>query len=238
MDELKSFKVLLDYYDEDGNITQKEMTIKVNKPKYVGEKGIGWEKRLWALTFSLTIPDHIHKFLIGKTVHIKTNGIGYKNDVKTYSEDNFPKTLTGENVKGICETYFDICRDFLWLKNLDKAELTKVIFYDFKNHCDQFKSTWDGSNFGERSDLKYKYIIGYVSKNDYRYNETKRLINIHHDRELYSYKYVKWTEEREYFFKNIYESFQTITKRLNDFENSISEDNLDNLISVNTKLIG
>jgi len=36
MDELKSFKILLDYYDEDGNMTQKDMTIKVNEPKYVG----------------------------------------------------------------------------------------------------------------------------------------------------------------------------------------------------------
>lgn len=212
--------------------------MKVNKPKYVGEKGMGWEKRLWALTFSLVIPDHIHNYLIGKTVHVSNGIIGNKNEVKTYSKDNFPKTITDDNVKGICNKYFNICQDYLWLKNLEKAELTKVIFYEFKNNCQDFKSSWDGSNFGEKSQLNYRYIIGYISKNDHRYNETKRLINNHYDREFYSYKYVKWSEERESFFKNIYESFQNITKRLDDFEKNISEQNLDNLISVNTKLLG
>lgn len=236
-EELKSIRLELDYYDEDGNKSAKVFSIKVTKPKNISEKSmLGQSKKAYSMSFSLVLPDHIHKNIIGQT--LPRIGIGARNDTKSYAKD-FSKTITYESLKSVCDTYHDIIQDYKWLKSIEKAELQKVIFYDFDNNSIDYKSLWNGSHFGKGSKLKYLYSIGYISHGvkQNRYNNDKLFINVIHDIEFYEQKFVFWTEERQAFFDNIQKSFAGIMDKINEFEEHINEKSLDNLIENKQLLI-
>jgi len=237
-EEFKSIKVGLDYYDENCVHSSKAMTIKVNRLKDTSENGIGWRKPSYEMTFSLTIPNHIHEYLKGKSV--PSRGMTSRNHIKSY--DDFPKTINSDTVKGVCDRYWEITQDYLWLKNVDKADLKKVIFYSFDNETKDYRSSWNGLTFGTQNVLNYKYCIGYVSTNNnsgiLRYNHNKEYINESQDRGFYLNEYVDWSEERELFFNNIQNSFETIINKINSFKDSIKEEFIDQYIkSNNNKLL-
>jgi hypothetical protein len=239
-DNLKSIKLLLDYYDEEAKHSHKELTIKVNKPKDISEKGFQWSRRKYAMTFSFIIPEHIHSYLIGKSVPA-SKGIGSdRNQTKSYAED-FPKTINRDTVEQICEAYYNLTQHYIWLKGIDKAELKKVIFFSFENDIRDYKSDWNGLNFGKSNQIKFKYAIGYVSqisKNEViRYNHNKECIDQSNNRGFYNHKFVEWSEEREIFFHQTQLSFENIINRLNKFESELSEESIDKTINGGTLLL-
>lgn len=237
-EELKSIKVELDYYDENCVRSSKMMTIKVNRLKDVSEKGFGWTKPTYEMTFSLTIPNHIHEYLKGKSV--PSRGMTTRNQTKTYTD--FPKTINSDTIKFVCERYWEITQDYLWLKNIDKLDLKKVIFYHFDNETKEYRSAWNSLEFGTQNTLNYRFCIGYISTNEkndvLRYNHNKEYVAEHQNVSFYRNEYIDWTEKRELFFNNIQNSFESIINKINTFNDSIKEETIDQYInSNNNKLL-
>lgn len=234
--DLKSIRLNLDYYDLDGNHSLKETTVKVNKPKDISYVGYQVQKRKYAMSFSLAIPNHIHSYLLNKTVPIFE--MGERNNSREYAPD-FAKTLNSDSIEKLCDLYLRVVGDYVWLKNIEKAKLDKVIFYKFDNKASDLNSSWNGLNLGLKSRLNYSFFVGYIASSDkktLRYNNAKSLINSTYDREIYDYKYAKWTEDREVFFENLQKSFESTIEKINGFESSINEESLDFIIKSNTIL--
>jgi hypothetical protein len=232
-EEFKSIKVGLDYYDENCVHSSKAMTIKVNRLKDTSENGIGWRKPSYEMTFSLTIPNHIHEYLKGKSV--PSRGMTSRNTIKSY--ENLSKTINSDTIKAVCERYWEITQDYLWLKNVDKADLKKVIFYKFGNETKEYRSSWNGLEYGTQNTLDYKFCIGYISSSErngvLRYNHNKEYVGESHDKGFYLNEYVDWTEERESFFNGIQSSFESIISKINSFKDSIKEEFIDHYIKSN-----
>lgn len=234
-EDLKNIKVVLNYADENGKTSRKPMTIKVNKIKEVSEKSMFSieNKMLYEMSFSLIIPEHIHSSLIGKTTPNYSKQTFSNDDLKSFPTD-FSKTIKADTIKAVCEQYYSILQSYIWLKEIENAKLERVIFYSFENLTDVFKSSWNGNEFGVNSNLDFKLCFGYISytKNSImRYNNDKKLINEHRDRDFYKLKYVSWTEERELFFKNILQTFVNIQEKLNNFESKLNEDTIQAIMS-------
>ena len=235
--EIKSIIVFLDYYDEDCNVSQKKFTIKVNSPKYVGEKGIGWEKRLYSITFTLKIPDHIYNFMLGNEIPVNT--MSSRNTKRVYGE-HFYKTISAETLSAVCEAYWTLTQDYLWLKNINKAELKKVIFYSLDSFSNENKSEWNGVDIGKKNNLSYKYCVGYISMHkgaELRYNESKSFIVEYQNKPFYSLPYLDWSIEREIFFTSINASFKNIVSKIDSFKENISEDRIDLFITDGIRLL-
>jgi len=232
-EELKSIKVELDYYDENCVRSSKIMTIKVNRLKDASENGIGWRKPSYEMTFSLTIPNHIHEYLKDKSV--PSRGMSTRNHIKSYVD--FSKTINSDTVKAVCDRYWEITQDYLWLKNIHKADLKKVIFYNFGNETKDYRSSWNGLEYGTQNTLDYKFCVGYISSSErnsvLRYNHNKEFVSESHDRGFYHNEYVDWSEEREAFFNGIQSSFEIIINKINSFKDSIKEEFIDQYIKSN-----
>lgn len=233
--ELKSIKVILDHYDEDAKHSYKEMTIKVNNLKDISDKSHFFNRKRYALTFSMVMPSHIHAFLIGKTIANSKN-----NTTKSYDQ-SFAKTINSDTVQGVCDVYYQITQDYKWLKRLENAKLQKVIFFMFETENRDYKSDWDSLEFGQSSQMKFKYAIGYISTkadgSDLRYNHNKELISLNHNRGFYSNHFVAWSQQRQDFFESIHNSFQTIIERINAFQASLSEETINNIIQSQPRLL-
>lgn len=233
-EELKNIRILLDYYDEECKHSTEMMTIKVNKPKNMDKsRSLRWGSKLvYEMTFSLVLPEHIHKYLLGKTIPSDNRTMVY--------DEKFAKTINNTSIQGLTERYWDILQDYRWLKGIDKAELQKVIFYSFDTESRTYKSDWNGWEFGKKNKLSYVYAIGYISHangKEVRYNFNKQLIHDGYNREFYNNEYVGWTEEREGFFNNIQTSFETIIDRINEFEKNLNEDTINQIIENRTLLL-
>lgn len=238
MEKLDTIKILLDYYDEDGNHSLKEMSVKINKIIDCSDTGLANTviKRKYSMSFSLVIPNHIHEYLLNKSVPDRSF-LGNKNSTITYSD--FSKTIKRDTIEGLCDRYWRITQDYKWLKDIEKRNLTKVIFFDFANKSEAFNSYWDGKDYGHQSEISYRHAIGYISdaNNSLRFNENKLFVDSNRDAVFYKLKYVLWTQEREDFFNNIQSSFEIIISKINDFESSISETSIDAILSAGLKLL-
>ena len=106
-----------------------------------------------------------------------------------------------------------------------------MIFYDFENKSDEWKSHYNGIPFGKENKLNYNYSIGYISSigdKKQRYNSDKKLIK----------KFVEWSEERQAFFDAIQNSFQKIIERIKFFEEGLTEETINQIISNKMQLLG
>ena len=234
--ELKSIQLNLDYYDQDGKHSLKPMSVKVNKIKDISNVGYQRRDTKYAMTFSLVIPAHIHAYLLGKVVPVF--GMNDRNTTKEYKDD-FSKTLNSDAIEKLCDMYLRVMADYVWLKDIENANLEKVIFYKLQNNASELNSSWNGLRLGLQSNLKYSFFIGYVAtikEKTVRYNEAKMVIHSSYDSEMYAYKYVKWAEARELFFESLQKSFETIINNLNAFEKNINEESVDLMLSDNNIL--
>ncbi len=239
MEDLKSIKLELDYFDEDGVRSMKQMSIKVNKPKVTDKPSLAWESShaAYDLTFSLVIPDHVHAFLLGKSVPASDLG---RNVTRDY-EPKFSKTINADSIKTICERYWIIMSDYKFLKDIDKAELTKVIFYDFNNASRQYVSEWNSTLLGKTNNLNFLYAIGYTSNvrgKLLRYNEQKMVIAETYNRNFYAHSVVKWTEDRQLFFEDMQLSFEKWVNGINAFKEGLKEETIDFAIKNKVKYLG
>jgi hypothetical protein len=236
-DSFKNIKIVLDYYDENAVRSEREMTIKVNKIKDVSFTTFHSKKLKYSMSLSLTLPNHIHSFILGKTVPSSTSMSNYPD---TEYPDNFSKTINKDTLEKICDTYLNILDDYKWLKEIENAKLQKVIFYDFENSTQDYRSERNSLVFGQKQNIGFKYSIGYISESNdkiLRYNYEKLLIRESNDRLFYKHKYVVFTEERNVFFDGIKNSFESVIKNINTFEESLSEDKINEVISGGLKLI-
>ena len=232
-DELKSIRIELDFADEDGNRTRKMQTVKVNTPSLRDKsKPLFYNhvNSVYTLSFTIQIPDFIHSYLIGKSAPSSRS-----DRTRDYKED-FAKSINRHSIEQLTEMWCELIGDYVWLKKLERADLKKVIFYEFDNKHGEYVSFWNGVNFGELSKLGYKYSIGYISETEnrhIRYNSKKLSISSSNDKEFYNLKYVEWTQERETFFVGIQKSFESISEKITKFESGLTEETINELIAKN-----
>lgn len=229
---LKSIRLTLDYCDENGVESKKDFTVKVNTPTLKDKSDNVFYKKptVYTLTFSLTLPDHIHSYLLGKTV--AAGGLSRKAETKDYPSD-FIKTVKSITIEGLTTEWSQIITDYKWLKDIEKMPLQKVIFYSFDNASYDNNSRWNGIKLGKNVHLNFKYAIGYIIiDKQQRYNQDKKSISTSQDREFYNnYKHVNWTEEREEFFNNIQKTYDGIIEKISTFEENLTEDTINAFIN-------
>jgi hypothetical protein len=231
-EEIKSLKLLLGHYDEEGNYSEKETTDKINKPKDISESlSFGnISMRKYSLSYSLKIPEHIHSFLIGKIVPADYSWSS-KGDMIEYKED-FSKTLNHENLSILCSKYYKVLQDYDWLKNRDKLELKKVIFYSFETQLGEYRSSWDSKPLGKKTNIAHICSVGFVSKQEgkeHRFDENRNLISLRNDG-FYRLKHIDYTDERMNFFDGILESFRKVNEKFEAFNEQINNGEIEKLI--------
>ena len=188
------------------------------------------------MNMSVTIPDHIHKKLCGSIVERK-RGMNDRMDKKTYPTD-FSKTITGESLSAITETYRAIIYDYQWLLMMEKMNVTKVIFFSFEGDINlDKKSYYDAKKTGKDVKVSYGFLVGYISEDKkVRFNIDKKII-ADRDGEYNKWEYVEYTPERESFFENIFSSFESLIEKLNEFKIKLSPKFIDEMITDGIKLL-
>lgn len=238
-EDVKSIKVSLPYCEADGKLTVREQTISFKKAiEKDGDFGLGLgltgKLIYWSMGISLVLPNHIHEKIKGSYVGRKTDRREYIN----YDTD-FKKTITSDSLEGLTKRYRDIVLDYKWIIDIETMVLTKVIFFNFDGYVnEQTKSQWNGIKFGKDLEIKYGYVIGYVSQDGKtRFNSQKKSFHYSYDKFINEWGYVEYTEKRDIFFSAIYSKFQGIIQELKRFEDSLSEKTIDNIISSQPKLL-
>lgn len=235
---MENFKIQLDYFDEDGNRSLKETTVSMNTLKDVTDNSVFGRQPLkkFDINFSVKIPNHVHTYILGKTVPVF--GMGSNTDL-TY-DLKFSKTISAPTLLNVCERYNKVMEHYDWLKTMEKANMMKVIFYEFNNSTNELRAEFNGDNLGLKNSLNYKHAIGYVVVNnnrEQRYNHEKRMINSGREQAAYKMKYVAYTEEREAFFNKMQISFETIIDNINNFESNLSEESINQIIEKGVLLL-
>ncbi len=239
--DLKSIRLTLDYPTEEGNYTTKELTVKVSnaKPKKTFGKGFRDHFLTMQILFSLEVPEFIHAALKGNTVGQKKLGVISGGDARKYEED-FPKTIKSITLEGLTEQWVQIVIDYIWLKEIEKKELTKVIFYQFNNSSKPTKSLWNGLPLGNAASLNYVFAVGYISTGKtevYRFNDQKKMVNSSHDRDFYACKYITWSEKREQFFTRLKELFEKQMRDMAEFETNLTEEKINLFIEAKGNML-
>ena len=221
MNEALSIKLLLDFADENGKRCQKEQTVKINPPKRTEHNTISIYHipQIYKVTYTLKIPDFIYDYLIGKSVPRKDFS-------RDYTKENLKKTLNKETLEKLCSDWSDIISDYVWLKQIEVAELTKVIFFRFNHQKTDYKSNWNGNNLGDFAQIGFTYCMGYIKEDGekpVRYTHEKKLVSTFNDRTFYELKYVEWSEEREEFFNNIKKGFSEMVDKISSFDSNIEK---------------
>lgn len=239
MEDLKSIKIALSTPDELGKISLKEVSIKLSKPKQIIEqRGYGSaDLYKYSILFSFVIPEYIHSALIGKSI-----GHSYKNkDGQRKYDNDFAKSISAPSLEALTDRWLIIVNDFAWLKKIEKLELKKCIYYLFESNSTAFNSSWNGTKFGTTQNMGFTYAIGYIAfdkDNELRYNSLKQMSNSSYDRDFHDMNYVLWTREREEYFDSIQQSFDSTIHKMSQFDESLSEQSIDNLMISGQKLIG
>lgn len=232
MEDLKSFRIELSYADEKGKRSTKEMTIKINKPVLQDKSAWVSKKYTYAMSFSLQIPEHIHSFIIGKSVPRKDSTRDYPIE--------YTKTLNAQSLDTLTKTWEDLLNDYIWLKDVEGSEYKKVIFYIFDTEAKRFKSYYNSIDLGQHARIDYSYAIGFIKNvngfsREFRFNHQKLMVSTS-DSTFSKMKYVEWSEEREAFFANINNSFDSIIAKIQSFKEKMTEDSIDSLISIKNLL--
>jgi hypothetical protein len=236
-----TIELFLDWYLEDGTLTQKLVTVNIGKP-IPSARHYRYGNTTYTITYSVKIPDHVHKRICGETVARPKSG--ESNRTREYPKD-FKQRFGRTDVYKLTEEWNTIQADYDWLLARDKAKLEKVIFYDFNGAFDEWNSSWNGVKIGRKNELKFRYAIGYVGEivkryhgktEESRYNAARSMVNNSSD--LYSTNYVKWTAEREQFFIRLQTSFERLINNVKMFEESLTEDTIEQLMAGNIKLLG
>lgn len=228
---LKTIKIPLDYADENGVRSTKEQTISVSNPvkRDKSKLSIYHQDSVYTLSFNVKIPEHIHSYLIGKSAPRRGGSD------RQYEKKDFKKSISAVSIENLTIRWSQIINDFVYLKKFDSSDFKKVIFYNFKNKSKEYNSHWDGAYLGNESIIQHNFIVGYVvtvdGNHEKRYNKNKAYINDHYDREIYGYKYVEWTEEREAFFNNITNSFKKIIDKIDEFNDVINSGGINELMN-------
>lgn len=237
--EVKNIKLSLPYVDETGKATLREQTVSFKK---VVEKDVDmgrWNGMKGSLVYytmglSIVIPDHIYTTLNGRYVSRSTD----RREYADYGKD-FKKTVTSDSLEALTKRYREIILDYKWLIDMDKMILLKVIFYSFDGDVNETKkSEWNGIKCGKELEINYGYIVGYVSEDGKtRLNEDKKFFHHKYDSFVNKWGYVEHTEMREEFFAKIFSRFKGIIQELKNFEKSLSNKSIDNIIASHPKLL-
>jgi hypothetical protein len=204
--------------------------------------------------FKLIIPDYIYNFLLDKKEEFT-------------KDKNFKKTLRQEKLTDLIKEFNKLCYECLFIKQLeDLKKFNKVIFVksNFFNTIDYDK--FNNGLRGEKLNLTFQFFVAYkvikdkklikeywqeeisddkiieyyavdIHKNrNYEYKISSQLPKLKAS-ELSSAKEIEWTLERELYFKDIENKIKYISNKINDFVNNINKNNVDELISNNTKLL-
>jgi hypothetical protein len=230
---MESFVLDIENWDKDGKRVTTPFTIKVNKVKDISEHGIGWKKSKYSISYTLTIPTHIHNKILGKTVPTQKNF----NHIEVNYDPKYSKYITATSLETICDKFWDICQSYIWILNQEKRKLEKVIYFEYNGDVKSASSIWNGINVGTVTKIGFNYFIGFISEDKKnRYNEEKRMISTYHDAGKYNYNYITWSEEREQLFVNIKENFESFINKFLIFTEKINENDVDMLITNNSFL--
>jgi hypothetical protein len=197
-------------------------------------------KDIKEIMYYVEIPEFIYEFLMA-----------YPND-----ETKPPsKLLESKTFSGLLEKLYSVCRDAVSLQELDDElnRAQKVIVVNFNSSQRDVKDPKNFGYAGKRTGIGFQFFVGYEIKSrgmfdrgsgiyvDKRFESgvNGKLIEIgHHQRNVaveQPGRVIKWTQEREDFFRMIEENFKQLSDNLNNYLSDIDEDKMDLLIEQSFK---
>ena len=235
--EFKSIKLELSCPTELGVLETKQVRVSVNTIKRLQDKNSYYEKNkyTYSMSFSVKLPDYIHAKILGATIP----SMSMSNDKSKTYDVKLSKTISSDSIGSLTARWQEIIDDFVFLLELDKLQMRKVILYRFGGNVKQNRSQWTGASLGNEAKLSYIFMIGYIgSRGTVKVirNMDNKNVQTHSDGWIYNLPYVDWTQEREDFFIGLQKSYESLIARIAEFEASINNDSIDTLI-LNSPLI-
>lgn len=192
------------------------------------------------MSFKTVLPDYIHAKLSGKVViRIREN---FKKDPTTHRYDgkldSFSKTVTAQSLEGLVKRYYDVIDDFLWVMEDEKNTKIKMIFVKLNSFMQPSKtSDGNGAKMGKNASISYNYFVGYYNGRSIFDIDYRQFNTTTYDKDILKYKMIPWTQERENFFESIYNNFDAMRVKFDEFFTNMDDKNIDTFINSNQKLL-
>lgn len=219
--------------DENGNVLgnhyagyKGKIKVSLGKPKKDYNK--------YVMMFKTVLPDHIHSKLKGRTIERNRGGLSNKTEARSY--ENLQKTISAESLNVLIENFEYVVEDYLFVLQDEKMPREKTIFVRWKSNFNLAKkSYYNGSLLGKDMSMEFHYFTGYFNGRTI-YDAEFREISSTRDKQIYEYKRIQWTQEREEFFDSIYSNFEKFKEKLEEFFGTLDEKTIDTHMS-NFKLL-
>ena len=208
------------------------------------------------LVFVLTIPKYIYDKVFGTekkyfNEYVEKSYISPILDKKV----RFRNKLKSEVFLDLVGRFEEVCRDAGQVQLVQDSKKDKVILVKFSQINDDEKDIWHNAKKGLKIDSHFQFFICYrrvvkdfiSGKNKNIYESLEQDSHGLQDQHKgYGFKryfddldkefdIVKWTPEREAFFKHIEDSFVKLNSRMADFFGKITEKKVEQLISLHKK---
>lgn len=230
----KTIKVKMLVPNEDGVREEKEVSVKIAQQRPTANKihKIGSYDHRLKITAPVT--GYIHSFLLEKKVDTGS----LKKGLEDFTD--LKKSVSGYELQNVTSRLNYLYDVFEHLHNLQKEAKQKRIWIVFQSTpiC-EVSSSWNRAKTGTRLSSSLQFVVGYKSRKSRRIWDVNGLdINSRQEEAIHEAPSVEWTQEREDQIQAFAERLDGINSNLAAFLLSIDDNNISELLSGNTLLLG
>ncbi len=203
------------------------------------------------LFFLLTIPQYIFEKVIGteqKYLKEHTENIGFGAFSKKI---RFTNRLKSENFHDLLEQFNKICQDAMQVQDVIDSVRDKVILVKFTQSKSDELDSLNHATKGTKLETKFQYFVCYQRKVKDQFSDHIRIVYESLEQQTYgmnkrvgygfkhymddldrNFDVLKWTREREEFFKHIQESFVALNEKFSDFFSKLTDEKVEQLMTM------
>jgi hypothetical protein len=201
------------------------------------------------LTFFLTIPAHIFKMVFNTDKKYLDEFIekSYVSPVLN-KKTRFRNKLKSEVFQDLVNRFEDICKDAMQVQAIIDSEKSKVILVKFSKEDTTEEDELNRATKGRKLTSRFQYFICYrrttkdfVSGKLKNYYEALEIhkhggFKRYFDDVEHEFDVIKWTQEREDFFKNIEETFVKLNNKLEEFFGKLTTKKVEELMTLQKQM--
>lgn len=180
------------------------------------------------MMFKTVLPQYIFDKLHGTKIERSRGGL--TSEVSTNWYTSLKKTITSNSLEGLVERFDAIVQDYLFLLADEKAPKEKLIFVNWKSDFRRDKtSNENGAKVGHQMKMEFHFFVGYYNGRSYFDIDHKgiRVGSGNYERDVPNYIKIPWTQEREDFFNQVFDNFDTFKVKLEAFFDTLNPEMID-----------
>lgn len=203
------------------------------------------------LYFILTIPQYIFQKVLG------TDQQYLKERTKTiagqiHRKIRFTNRLESETFIGLLEQFDKICHDAVQVQSVIDSTRDKVIMVKFTQSKADARDELNHATKGTKLTTNFQYFVCYQRKVKDHFSDHRRIVYESLEQRTYGlqdqhlgygfkhyyediakeFDVVRWTPEREEFFKNIQDSFLALNEKFSEFFSKLTDDKVEQLMTM------